>query len=150
MNLPKSVTLFVNLLAASGLFAVSALAQDANKTPAKADVVKGQAIASQVCAACHGADGNSVAPANPKLAGQVPEYLAKQLADFKANKDRKNAVMLGMASGLSTDDMRNVAAYYASQAAKPGAAKQNIYTTLIAVTKDNASKDGTCWKLATK
>ena len=73
MNLPKSVTLFVNLLAASGLFAVSALAQDASKTPAKADVVKGQAIASQACAACHGADGNSVAPANPKLAGQVPE-----------------------------------------------------------------------------
>jgi cytochrome c553 len=123
VNLPKSVTLFVNLLAALGLFATAAMAQEAGKAPAKADAVKGQAIASQACAACHGADGNSVAPANPKLAGQVPEFLAKQLADFKANKDRKNAVMLGMASGLSADDMRNVAAYYASQPAKAGAAK---------------------------
>ncbi|TMG78892.1 MAG: c-type cytochrome, partial [Betaproteobacteria bacterium] len=51
--------------------------------PAKADPAKGQSIANKICAACHGADGNSPTPANPKLAGQIPEYLQKQLANFK-------------------------------------------------------------------
>ena len=128
VNLPKSVTLFVNLLAASGLFAVSALAQDASKTPAKADVVKGQAIASQACAACHGADGNSNSPANPKLAGQHADYLYKQLTNFKPKPvakeaERSNAVMLAFASQLSDADMRNVSAYFASQTLKPAAAR---------------------------
>ncbi len=94
---------------------------------AKADSAKGQSVANQVCAACHGADGNSPIPANPKLAGQVPEYLQKQLANFKpaAGKkaDRENPVMAGMVTNLSPDDMRNVAAYYASQQAKAGTAK---------------------------
>jgi cytochrome c553 len=86
----------------------------------KADAAKGQQIAAQVCAACHGADGNSIAPANPKLAGQIPDYLAKQLANFKpaaAGKpaERNNAIMAGFAATLSPEDMRNVAAYYASQ-----------------------------------
>jgi cytochrome c553 len=90
--------------------------------PAKPDATKGQAIASGTCAACHGADGNSQLPANPKLAGQVPEYLARQLADFKDNKVRKNPVMFGMASPLSADDMRNVAAWFGQQKAKPGTA----------------------------
>jgi cytochrome c553 len=62
------------------------------------------------------------APANPILAGQHPEYLAKQLQEFKSGK-RKNAVMAGFASTLSEDDMRHVAAFYASKQAKPGAAK---------------------------
>ncbi len=74
----------------------------------KADAAKGQQIATQVCAACHGADGNSIAPANPKLAGQIPDYLAKQLANFKpaaAGKpaERNNAIMAGFAAALSPE-----------------------------------------------
>lgn len=111
----------------------------------KADAAKGQTIATQVCAACHGADGNSVAPANPKLAGQIPDYLVKQLANFKpavAGKpaERNNAVMAGFAAALSPDDMRNVAAYYSAQPLKPEKARnkdtvelgQKIYRAGIA------------------
>jgi cytochrome c553 len=94
----------------------------------KADAAKGQQIATQVCAACHGADGNSIAPVNPKLAAQIPEYLAKQLANFKpaaAGKpaERNNAIMVGFAAALSPEDMRNVAAYYAAQRLQPEKAR---------------------------
>jgi hypothetical protein len=102
--------------------AASAFAAEPAAAP-KADVAKGSQIASQVCAACHNADGNSVVAVNPKLAGQHPEYIAKQLADLKANKTRKNAVMMGFAGGMSADDMRNVAAYYAQQTPKDGTAR---------------------------
>lgn len=96
---------------------------------AKVDLAKGQQIATQVCAACHGADGNGTAPVNPKLAGQHPEYLYKQLQNFKPKKagaaaERANPIMAGFAATLSDDDMRNVAAYYAAQKLKPSAAKQ--------------------------
>ena len=105
------------------LYVASAAAQG----PAKPDAAKGQAIASQVCAACHAADGNSPAAANPKLAGQFYEYLHKQLGNFKPQADKKaardNAVMAGMVANLATADMQNVAAYYASQKLKPSAAK---------------------------
>lgn len=86
---------------------------------AKPDAAQGKQIASQVCAACHAADGNSVAPANPKLAGQIPEYLIKQLSNFKPRNgsapERSNPIMNGMVANLSEADMRNVAAYYAGQ-----------------------------------
>jgi len=95
----------------------------ADAAPKGPDAARGQKIAAQVCAACHGADGNSAIAANPHLAGQHPEYLAKQLSDFKANKERKNPVMMGMATPLSNEDMRDVAAYYAGQKPKGGAAK---------------------------
>lgn len=92
-----------------------ALAQD--KPPAQV---------SQVCAACHGADGNSVAPANPKLAGQFAEYLEKQLRDFMPQKGKKpvreSAVMNGMAANLSDTDVQVIASYYGAQALKPAAA----------------------------
>lgn len=88
--------------------------------PAKPDLAKGQATA-QVCAACHSADGTRGIPANPILQGQHPEYLVKQLAEFKAGK-RQNPIMQGMAAALSEEDMRNVAAFYASKQAEPGAA----------------------------
>lgn len=105
----------------SVLMAASALAVE---VPAKPDLAKGQTIAAQVCAACHGADGNSPMPANPKLAGQVAEYLEKQLHGFKAapgkKPERENAVMAGMVANLSPEDMRNVAAFYASQKPKGG------------------------------
>src|SRR5258707_10817037 len=94
---------------------------------AGADSARGQSIANKICAACHGADGNSPTSANPKLASQVPEYLQKQLANFKAaagkRAERENPIMGGMVAGLSTADMRDVAAYYAAQRAKPGAVK---------------------------
>ena len=94
---------------------------------AKADSAKGQSIANKVCAACHGADGNSAIPANPKLAGQIPEYIQKQLGNFKTTggkkAERENPVMGGMAAGLSDQDIRDVAVYFAAQGAKPGAAR---------------------------
>ena len=94
----------------------------------KADVARGQQIATQVCAACHGPDGNSIGPANPKLAGQIPEYLAKQLLNFKPGRDntpaaRPNNVMAAFAVPLSHDDVRNVSAYYSAQTLKPEKAK---------------------------
>jgi cytochrome c553 len=88
---------------------------------AKPDLAKGQAIA-QVCGACHTADGSRGSPANPILAGQHYDYLVKQLTEFKAGK-RNNAIMKGFASTLSEDDMKNVAAFYASKSARPGFAK---------------------------
>lgn len=89
----------------------------------KPDLEKGQAVATKVCAACHGPDGNSPAAINPKLAGQHPEYLAKQLANFKANSTRKNPVMLGMSATLSAEDIANVSAFFAAQKPKDGAAR---------------------------
>ena len=80
--------------------------------------------AQTVCAACHGADGNSALALNPKLAGQHPEYLYKQMSDFKAGK-RANAVMGGMVANLSTEDMQGLAAYFASQAPTLAEAKTN-------------------------
>lgn len=84
----------------------------------KGDPVKGKQIVDQVCAACHGADGNSVASANPTLAGQHQKYLYDQLKAFKAGT-RKNPIMMGMASPLSDDDMWNVSAYFGQQKVKP-------------------------------
>lgn len=83
----------------------------------KADPAKAQTIAQQVCAACHGADGNSMIPANPKLASQHEGYTYKQLVEFKKGI-RKNPVMNGIAAPLSESDMRNLAAYFASQPRK--------------------------------
>ena len=102
----------------------------AETAPAKADPAKAQTIVTTVCAACHSADGNSVAPANPKLAGQPAEYITKQLMNFKQgmldpNKEggRKSPVMGAMTAALSEDDMRNLGAYFSSKAAKSGTAK---------------------------
>lgn len=86
------------------------------------DTGKGQSIAAGVCAACHGVDGNSPIPANPSLAGQHPDYLLKQLRNFKSG-ERANAIMAGMVAALSEEDMRDVAAYYAAQPPRPGAAR---------------------------
>lgn len=89
-------------------------AQDGNPAAGKTKSAK--------CAACHGVDGNGGAdPSWPKLAGQIPEYLAEQLRDFKSGK-RKNPIMNGMAAPLAEQDINDLAAYYSSQAIKPGAA----------------------------
>jgi cytochrome c553 len=79
-----------------------------------ADLAAGQAKAKEVCAACHGLDGNSQVPDYPKLGGQYPDYLAKALRDYKSGL-RKNPIMAGMVAALTPDDIENVAAYYASQ-----------------------------------
>jgi cytochrome c553 len=104
------------------------------QAPAKPDAAKGQSIASQVCAACHAADGNSAAPVNPKLAGQFYDYLHKQLVNFKSQDGKKaardNPVMAGMVANLSAADMQNVAAYYASQKLKPALAKDKELAAL--------------------
>jgi cytochrome c553 len=94
---------------------------------AKADPAKGQSIVNKVCSACHGSDGNSPTPVNPKLAGQIPEYIQKQLGNFKSGPgkkaERENPVMASMAAGLSPEDMRDVAVYFSMQSPKPGMAK---------------------------
>ena len=104
------------------------------QAPAKPDATKGQAIAGQVCAACHANDGNSQLAANPKLAGQFYEYLHKQLVNFKPQggkkPERDNAVMAGMTANLSVDDLRNLAAYYAAQKLKPAVAKDKELAAL--------------------
>jgi cytochrome c553 len=92
-------------------------AQAASGSPAR-----GQAKAA-ACAGCHGADGNGGAdPTWPRLAGQDADYIAKQLADFKAGA-RKDPIMAGMAAPLSAQDMKDIGAYYANLKPRPGAAK---------------------------
>ena len=92
------------------------------------DLVKGQASFA-VCSACHGVDGNSGTPAYPKLAQQHPEYLVKQLQEYKSGK-RANAIMLGFASALSEEDMKNVAYWATSKKATPGFAKEKELVTM--------------------
>ena len=75
----------------------------------------GKSKAAQVCAACHGPEGNKpTAPENPILAGQHQDYLVKALKDYKAGK-RSNAIMKGFAATLSIKDMEDLAAWFASQ-----------------------------------
>jgi cytochrome c553 len=113
---------------------LTATVATAAEQPFKGDAAKAQGVVNQVCAACHAADGNSQIAINPKLAGQIPEYLYRQLANFKAapgkKAERDNPVMAGMVAGLSPEDMRNLAAYYAGQTAKPGAAKSKDLVAL--------------------
>jgi cytochrome c553 len=114
----KSIFSFLTL----ALIAGTALAAGPAPAAAKPDLAKGEASFGAACAACHAADGNSSTPVNPKLAQQHPEYLVKQLQEFKSGK-RANAVMSGMAAGLSDEDMRNIAYWLASKPAKAGFAK---------------------------
>ncbi len=113
------------VLALSFLGAATAALAASTAAP-RPDASKGKQIAAQVCAACHNADGNSTISTNPKLAGQSPEYLIKQLADLaKPSGDktgRESAVMSGFAASLSPADRQNVAAWFASQTATPGSA----------------------------
>jgi cytochrome c553 len=114
MKLPASLL----CAAAAAVLSFSAHAQTA-----KPDLAKGAALYGQVCVACHAADGNSTTPANPKIARQHPEYLVKQLQEFKSGK-RDNAVMKGFASALSDEDMRNIAYWLADQKATTGFATE--------------------------
>jgi len=121
------------LVVASASFAAEeakpAAAVAAKPDLAKPDLAKGQATATNVCATCHTSDGSRGSPANPIIQGQHPEYLAKQLAEFKAGK-RANPIMQGMAAALSEADMKNVAAFYAGKQPKPGFAKNKDQVAL--------------------
>jgi cytochrome c553 len=103
MSARNLMALFVAALSA-------ALASPAQST----DIEAGKAKAASVCAACHGADGNSPAPDFPKLAGQHPDYLAKALRDYQSGR-RKNAIMAGFAASLTPADIDNLSAYFAEQ-----------------------------------
>lgn len=109
------------LLAAA--FAWPALAAGQETAPAaKPDLARAQQIANQVCAACHGADGNSPTPVNPNLAGQHADYITLQLRHFKAGI-RVNPVMQGMVAALTPEEMRALGVYYSQQKPKGLGAK---------------------------
>jgi cytochrome c553 len=126
----KSIPALVLSLSAAlcGLMAGAAQAATAEHAAFKPDLAKGQQLAAS-CGACHTQDGSRGVPANPILQGQHPDYLVKQLTEFKEGK-RKNPIMMGMAATLSEDDMKQVAAFYASKQAKPGFAKDKATVAL--------------------
>ncbi len=107
------------------LAATITLATGAAPTLAAGDAAAGKAKSAS-CAGCHGMDGNSVNPEWPNLAGQHAKYIAKQLADFKAGKDRNNATMSGMVAPLSEKDMVDLGAYFSSLPRKQGAADKSL------------------------
>ena len=111
----------LTLMALLSFAASTAFASEAKAPAFKPDAAKGAQLTA-TCQACHTADGSRGSPANPILQGQHPEYLVKQLTEFKTGK-RKNAVMMGMAATLSDEDMKQVAAFYSAKVAKPGFAK---------------------------
>jgi cytochrome c553 len=112
------LVLMTGLLMAS----VSWASTPAPAPAAKGDPAKAQAIVDKVCGACHGADGNSTSPTYPNLAGQHPEYLNKQLQEFKSGA-RRNAIMAPNVTTLSAEDMLNLAAYFSAQQPKARQAK---------------------------
>jgi cytochrome c553 len=118
----KSLALLTGLLFAAISLANPAWANTAPAPAAKGDAAKAQKIVNDVCGACHSTDGNSTSPAYPVLAGQPPEYIAKQLGEFKSGA-RKNAIMAPNVTNLSSDDMLNLAAYFSAQQPKSRLAK---------------------------
>jgi len=104
---------FAGLMAS--VYACAAIAAAPGDAP-KPDLERGKQLATTVCAACHGADGNSPTPANPVLAGQHGGYIANQLAAFKSGA-RPSPIMQGMAAPLTPEDMRSVGAFYEQQKA---------------------------------
>ena len=110
--------------AAAGTSATTAAAPAKPTGPLAGNPKVGKAKAA-VCGACHGMDGNSTDAQYPKLAGQNEEYIVRQLHNFKSGK-RQNAIMLGMASQLSGQDMANIGAYFMSQRTRPGVADDKL------------------------
>ncbi len=115
-------SLVASALSAATLGLLSGATLAAEPAPAfKPDAAKGEQLAAS-CGACHTQDGSRGTPANPILAAQHPEYITKQLIEFKSGK-RKNAIMSGMAAALSEEDMKHIAAFYAGKTTKPGVAR---------------------------
>ncbi len=99
---------------------------------ASADPAAAAAQAQTVCAACHGASGVSTTALTPSLAGQPEGFLQWQLVYFRS-ATRKNPIMQPMATMLSDDDIRNLAAYYAAQPAPAAAANGQTDAAMYAV-----------------
>lgn len=134
----KCATVLAGVLLASAVFAQNAAAPatvtpaveapaapvaeltEAHGTAEPGDATRGEAKAA-ACAACHGADGNSVDPQYPKIAGQHERYTARHLALFKSG-ERENPIMLGFAAPLSPQDMRDIGAFFAVKSVLPGMA----------------------------
>jgi cytochrome c553 len=113
----------------------------ANESAKKGDATKGKAL-SAVCSACHGADGNSVNPDWPKIAGQGEAYIVKQLHDFRADK-RAEATMTPMAKGIASDeDVLHLAAYFSSQKTKLGTANKEKVALGEAIYKGGVMSTG--------
>jgi len=93
-------------------------------TAVAADAERGQKL-SATCAACHGADGNSMVGMYPKLAGQHASYIEKELADFKSGA-RQDPIMAGMAAPLDAEKMADLAAYFSKQTTKIGSANKDL------------------------
>ena len=113
-------------LTMSALMLAASVGAAAQQTAPRPDPAKGQ-VAAAVCAACHNADGNSAAPTFPKIAGQHYDYIVKQLNNFKVQPgataaERENGQMLGFASMLNDEQIRDVAAYFSSQKLEPATA----------------------------
>lgn len=115
-------TLLLAAMALAGLVTGIAPAAAQQGGAVKPDLAKAKQIAETVCAACHGADGNSAVPANPNLAGQGAEYISRQLDHFKSGV-RPNAIMQPMAATLTPADMVALGIFYSQQKPKPGAAR---------------------------
>jgi cytochrome c553 len=110
------------LLFAASIAIVPPFPAQAQESGVKPDLAKAQQIVNTVCAACHGADGNSPTPVNPSLAGQHAEYITRQLMHFKSGI-RSNAVMAGMVANLTPEDMKSLGVFFAAQKPKGLAAK---------------------------
>lgn len=114
-------------VAAFALASTAVASEEAKPAAYQGDAAKGQEIASTVCIACHGADGNSPSSANPKLAGQHAAYLFKQMKNFKANaegkSERVNAIMNGMIAPYTEEQMRDLAAWFSTQKQSAGEMK---------------------------
>jgi cytochrome c553 len=100
----------IRTLTAAALAGSLAFASASAEGQAKPDLEKARQIASQVCAACHGADGASPTPVNPSLAGLPADYITRQLAHFKSGV-RANAIMQGMSATLTDADMVALGAF---------------------------------------
>lgn len=110
-------------LVISNLVVLSAFAAE-KRPPVAVEKSAVEKTVQTICATCHGADGNSAIVLNPKLAGQHPEYLLKQLTNFKEGK-RANAVMAGIVANLSKEEMQGLAQFYAGQKQSLAKAKSN-------------------------
>jgi len=110
---------------AGTLPAAAALAQAPAGRP---NLDRAQAIAKEVCAACHGADGNSATAVNPSIAGQPAEYITLQLSHFRSGL-RVNPVMQAMAATLQPDEMTALGVYFSRQKPKGLAAKDAALVT---------------------
>lgn len=109
---PANKATFTKLVLAAG-FGIASMTASAVTVPSY-DIEAGKKIVDANCAACHGANGVSVAPAQPNLGGQNIKYLYKQMVDFKT-KARRNGVMEAQLVGLTQQDLADVAGYYAAQ-----------------------------------